>query len=269
MQLQEFIKNIADTLKVDATKLTEALNSKEDITLELPKLKVYTEDEFIQLENNLKGGSYKEGKIAGTEMTAKELKKLAGVDVESKDISKIVEAIVNKTKADAKIEPNKKVEELQQSIAELQKTVETQKQENETLKSNFSKQQLEHKILGLIPSNSIGLDNKTILNDMRSNGYDVAEVDGVLTVTKDGNTLKDNLQNPLKFDTVANQYLQEKNWLKIDKGGRGGGDEGLGGSSITIKSMEDFEKYTKEKGISPMSNEAKAILIEARKENNF
>lgn len=268
MKLQDFIKTLADTLKVDATKLTEALNSKEDVTLELPKLKVFTEDEFSQLENNLKKLGYNDGKTAGTEMTAKELKKLAGVEVESKDITKIVEAITSKVKEDANIEPNKKVEEFKKSLSELQKIVAEKETKLTELKDIYSKKELENKIVSLIPKNSIGLDNKTILNDMRSNGYDIKEVDGVLTVTKNGTTLKDEIQNPKKFEAVATEFLQDKKWLKADKNGRGGADE-YGGSSISIKSMDDFEKYTKEKGISPMSEEAKAVLIEARKENQF
>ena len=273
MKLQEVIKHIADTLKVDVETLTKAFELPSEkltseVELEFPKVTTYTEEEYSTLETNLKKSSYNEGKTAGSEMTAKELKKLSGIDVDGKDINSIFEAIVSKAKADAGVKPNEEIAELKKSIQKLQETVTTKEAENASLIEKHAKQSLEYKILGLIPQNSIGLTNSTILNDMRSNGYNVSEVEGKLTVTKNGETLKDQkLQNPLSFEDVATQYLKEKNWLKASKDGRGGGDEGGNGGAMNY---EQFVKQCEKDGINLGGAEAQAKARELAKDNpNF
>lgn len=263
MKKLDFIKSLADALKVDAKILAEELNKEDDIKLELPKLNAFTEAELATRDANIKKGGYDEGVTVGFDKSAKKLKEVAGVEIEGLDIAKIANAIVDKTNADAKTEPNAKIKELNDSIVKLQGTVTTLESEKQTLANNFEGFKTESQLLSEIPKNKAGLSNKTVLAEMKENGFDFTK-DGV---TKNGELLKDNLQNPLKRQDVFTQFLTEKNWLEVDKTGRGGGDEG--GKSSTIKTMDDYQNYCKDAKIDPLSEDGKAVLIQARKENNF
>lgn len=265
MKREDFIKSLADALKVDVKILTEELKKEDDIKLELPKLNAFTEAELATRDANIKKGGYDEGVTVGFDKSAKKLKEVAGVEVEGLDITKIAEAIVSKTNADAKIEPNTKIEELTKSISKLQGTVATLQNEKETIANNFEGFKTESQLLSEIPKNKAGLSNKTILSEMKESGYDFTK-DGV---TKNGELLKDNLQNPIKRQDVFTQFLTEKNWLEVDKDGRGGGDEFGSGKTSTIKSMDDYQNYCKTASIDPLSEDGKAVLVQARKENNF
>ncbi|MDI6033990.1 hypothetical protein QLS91_12990 [Flavobacterium sp. LB2P84] len=263
MKREDFIKSLADALKVDVKILTEELKKEDDIKLELPKLNAFTEAELATRDANIKKGGYDEGVTVGFDKSAKKLKEVSGVEVEGLDISKIAEAIVLKTNTDAKTEPNAKIKELSDSLAKLQTTVTTLESEKETLNKSFEGYKTESQLLSEIPKNKAGLSNKTVLAEMRESGYDFTN-DGV---TKNGELLKDNLQNPVKRQEVFAQFLTEKNWIEVDKDGRGGGDEG--GKSSTIKTMDDYQNYCKDAKIDPLSEDGKAVLIQARKENNF
>lgn len=264
MNKQELINTLADALKVDAKMLATELEKEKDINIKLPKLNAFTDDELSTRDANIKKSSYDEGVTVGFDKSAKKLKEVSGVEIEGLDISKIANAISKKANKDAKIEPNTKIEELNKSIAKLQGTVTSLESEKETIANNFNAYKSETQILSEIPTNKAGLSNKTVLIEMKANGYEFTK-EGV---TKDGELLKDNLQNPIKRKDVFNQFLNDKGWLEVEKKGRGGKDES-GTNFTSIKTIEDYQNYCKSNNIDALSEEGKAVLIEARKENNF
>ena len=256
---------IAEQIGTTADEFAKAISDKEEIALELPKGRFLTiENEAVLLDNHGKK-KYDEGKSKQSKDVLGNVKQ--DFELEGDNFKDVFANFKSKILSDAEIEPNKKLEDANNSILALQKTVTDRENEYKELQNSVSKRALEQRVLSLIPANSMGLENRTILSDMRANGFDVSEVDGVLTVTKNGTIQKDSLQNPEKFEDLAAEYLKGKNWLKEKKDGRGGRDEG--GSSNTIKSMEDFHAYIKAKGINPHGQEALSILVDAKKNTNF
>lgn len=261
MKKQDFIQKLADTLKVDAKILATELEKDDNIELELPKTNIFTDDELSTLKENIKKEGYDDGVTVGFDKSAKKLKELTGVEVEGKDLEKIAEAITKKANADAKIEPNTKIEELNTSLSKLQQTVTDLTTEKQTVEDNFKNYKQKQGILSEIPTNSLGLSNETVYNEMLSNGYDFSGDE----VKLKGEVLKDNLQNPIKRQDVFKQFMTEKNWLKVDKTGRGGGDEG--GSGSTPVNYEQFLEQCKAKGISPQGEQGQARAKELAAEN--
>lgn len=269
MLKQEIINKIADTLKVKAETLAEAIKSQDEVAIELPNVTSYSENELTSLKDNVKKDGYSDGKKAGSEMTAKKLKEISGVETEGKDLDKIFKDVKTKIEKDAKIEPNEKVSSLESKIEKLQQTVQTQ----ETLISDWQTKHNGYKskieLLSMMPDNTIGLSKEVVFKEMQSSGYEVVEKDGKRFVLKNGVELNDNVENPIPFQTVATNFLTEKNWLKVEgRTGRGGGDERGSDSQGTPKNYEEFVKQCEADGINPAGAEAQAKATIYAKENS-
>ena len=124
------IKNInalADRLKgvkvgeeeLTPEKLLTIIKDEKEIELTIAPVHLLGETELTELKTTVKKDGYNEGSKAGSEMFAKELKKafgLNGDEYPGKDIETVKTILNNKVLADAKIEPEKKVKELTESL---------------------------------------------------------------------------------------------------------------------------------------------------------
>ncbi|AUC15418.1 hypothetical protein BTO06_09825 [Tenacibaculum sp. SZ-18] len=260
MKREEFIKSLADTLKVDAKLLATELNKENDIKFELPKLNSFTDEELSTRDENIKKVGYDEGVTVGFDRSAKKIKDISGVEVEGKDITKIVGAIVSKANTEAKIEPDAKLQDALDSITKLQGTISSLEGERDKAVGDFQSFKQRQTILAAIPQNTVGLSSETILTEMQAQGYSFTE-EGVHL---NGDLVKDDkMQNPIPMVDVFNQFMTDKNWLKKSKPGRGG-DDTAGATPVNYK---QFIEQCEKDGINPAGEEAIARAKELAMDN--
>ena len=152
---KETLNKIAKSLKLKVEDLESALTNEKEVALEIPELTLLTAEELTARDENIGRTKYNEGKTAGVEMGVKELKNELGLDFDGKDIKSLVTAVQKKTLDDAKIEPNKKVEELNNVVANLQKTIAEKETEKTTLLNQLQTTTLNTKLLSSMPSNRL------------------------------------------------------------------------------------------------------------------
>jgi len=265
MLKQETIDKIAGLLKIKSTDLSTAIKAEAETDLPIDdKLLVFTVDEETQLKNN----EYKKGKAAGVEMEIKEAKEKHGLDFNGKTIEGLLEANAKKVLADAKIEPEKKVLELQEKITNLQKTVGEQETKLAEKDGEVSAVKIHGELIKHIPSTAT-LSQDKIIGLMKMDGYEFKSVEGKVVVYKDGKELQDKLSNPMLTKDVISGYITE-NKLAPDAGGgaggRGGKDEK--GSNVFLKLSEIKTKFTAE-GKSFNGQEFAQAVSEAAKVPEF
>ncbi|MEE9190116.1 MAG: hypothetical protein V3U16_05035, partial [Candidatus Neomarinimicrobiota bacterium] len=87
---------------------------------------IYTKAEFETYNKNLKDAEYKSGKTAGEEMAFKAMKNESGYEIEGyKDAKTFVSAFKTKVIEDAKIAPDKKIQDLTSDNDKLRTNYET------------------------------------------------------------------------------------------------------------------------------------------------
>ena len=258
---------LAGMLKLTVEDLTQVLTSEDEKDLELPKLEVFTSEEFETFKETLKDAhgksKYDEGKTASREMLLKEMSKEVGFETSVKDPSEFINKFKSTILETAKIEPNKKVQELETSLSNLQSKLDEKDNEISKIVSQTKEKEVKLQVQSLFPdlTEKFGLTKEDTTSLFFNNGYEVKE-DGVY---KNGQILKDARENPLQIKDVVSNFITDRKWNVEHPQGRGGGARGSGGNSNLPQSLEEYETFIKEKGINPGSVEANALLKEIAK----
>lgn len=258
------IDKISKLLKVDSVEeLTKALESESD-TFDFPQLHIRSTEEEETFKSNLLENAKSEQIKAGMEIQIKNLKKATGIEFEGKDPEKFISEYKKQILDEAKIEPNKKISELETSLGKLREQLSVKDSKISDLESSFSKRETELEAQSYIPqlSESIGLTQKEATS-LFFNNHEVK--DG--QVYRNGELLKDNLEKPLTLKDAVSNFVSERKWTEIQPSGRGGGAGTGSGGTGDKKTLEDYENTLKEKGLSKGSVEANALLKEMAKEN--
>ena len=249
--------------------LTKAIDAKqESMEITIPDVTIRTVEEDSNFKTNIETAS----KPIGIEIGRKEVLKRLGIDVEGahKSDDKTIEAIntftadkVATALTDAKIEPGRKVTELQADKERLQATNEDWKVKySELEKSGVVKDQRQTKLNTFakgVPANSLNSPENTItiMDSMLKTGF--TETGVMFGIGEDGKPMKDVNQNLLPMDKVISNFFdQNDSLLTKASGGAGGGDAGGGGDK---QSLDDFIEEQKKEGNSvnsPKFNEAYA-----------
>lgn len=262
---QTTIDKIAGLLKIKPDELKTALTATDEVDVTIDdKLKVVTDDELATVKSN----GYKEGKSAGVEMGVDEIKKEMSLDFTGKTIKGLVEAVGKKTLADAKIEPEKKVTELQEKITTLQNTVKEFETKLSEKDSEVSSIKTQTETLKHIPAGT-KLPAEKVIGLMKMDGYDFKIVEGKLTPFLNGKEVQDHLSNALDPKTVIAKYVTDNSLAdeKIDpKFRKDGKDEN--GNSKHLKLSEIKAKYAAE-GKSTLGTEFAKEVEEAAKVDGF
>lgn len=266
MLKQETINKLATLAKIKPEDLLSAIKAEAETDLTIDdKLTVYTEDEVQTLKSN----SYKDGKKAGVEMEVDDLKKELGLDFQGKTVKGLVEASQKKALADAKIEPEKKVQELNEKVSTLQNTV----KEYETKLSQKDQEVTGVKINGElykhIPQfgdNAPALAADEVITLMKANGYEFKLEEGKIIPYKDGKQLQDKTANPLAPKDVVTSFLQEKKLITEGTtiGGRGGDDKR---PAAKAGKLSELKKQFTEQGKSLQGIEFSQAVEAATKDN--
>ena len=262
------IEAIAGALKLNVEDLTQVLTSEDEKDLELPKLEIFTSDEFETFKETLKDShgkaKYDEGKTASREMLLKEMSKDVGFENTIKDPNEFISKFKESILETAKIEPNKKVQELETSVSNLQSQLSEKDSEISKILSQTKEKEVKLKVQSLFPdlTEKIGLNQEDMTTLFFNKGYEIKE-DGVY---KDGNIIKDARENTLPLNDVVKGFISERNWNTEQPKGRGGGAKGEGSSSSLPTNLAEYDAYIREKGINAGSVEANALLQEVAKQ---
>jgi hypothetical protein len=238
---KEDIQTLATLAKIPVADLEKAISEKEEVALTIQdKLNVFTEEEVTTLKKN----EYNSGKTAGVEIAVKESREKLGLNFSGKTIEGLVEAATKKALDDAKIEPDKKVTELEGKVTNLQNTVreyETKMAEKDTEVNGIKDS---YELSQYIPApgeNGPAFVPNEVLQLMKINGYDFKRENGALVPYKDGKQLQDKLSNALQAKDVITGFMKEKKLIteEVVPGGRGGGDKRPGAKATKYSELKE------------------------------
>jgi len=212
---------------------TNKLNLLSDAELEDVKESVRKSTEGDSLKS--KNDGYVDGMKSGVEQTVKAFKNTNGLEFEGKikyagdgkiDFDETAKHVSTNFKekilSDSKIEPNKRIKELEESNSKIQKTYEKEKNEWEKSEQIFNK-----KISSLKEDNFLhanlpkveGLTKSQFTTLFKSDGYGVnIDENGKESPTRWGKPVLDKMEKPVSFSTVAADYIAENEWNKKPAG---------------------------------------------------
>ncbi len=260
------IKNfeiLADRLKgvkigdkeITADLLKDVLSKDDPFELVATQMHVMDEAELTGLKSRMKKEGYEEGRVPHVEMLIKELKQEQGLDFEGKDPKKFVSELVKKIEREKGIEPNKKIQELTESLTKLQELVQAKDNEVKGWEGKYTGLQKEtmanELIMSKLPQNIKGVTPKHFTTLLKADGYSVDIENGEPVVSLHGKVLKDKMEKALPVDSVLLDYAKQNQW--IDAEGRGG--SGGGGGAGEFKTMSDVFKHMETNKIDPMSTQ--------------
>lgn len=264
-------KQIARLLKVDEAGFLAALKDEKEVDVKIPELSIFTKEELASRDQNQKKLGYDDGKEAGLDLFIKDQKKKHGLEFDGKDPEAFVTSFQAKVLSDAKVEPNKQLQEKDAVIAKLQGNV----SEYETKLFNMTQQMkassLRSKLIKVVPA-GLPFEPEEVIASMELRGYSFDEDEaGTVHPKLNGQVLRDEkTQNVLPHKAVIDAYITERKWASADepeKAGRGGGSTrktaGIGKAS---EAAAEWEKQ----GKSLNGSEYQAYVQEIAKNNpNF
>lgn len=256
----ENLNELAKFVKGGAEVLQKAIESEEKMSLEFIEGSFVSDDELTTLKESVAKDAKKVYEKVGYDYAMKDIKTDLGLEIEGKDRKAILEAARKKIMDDAKIEPNKKVDELSISLKNLQtqyeKDLGLKTQENDNLRNNLKDYRINGDLNKHIPEGLNGID----VNDFMTLAKTTANFDyddnGNLVVRKGDTILKDKMENPINPKDYLTEFANSKKWLQSD--GRGASDEG--GTSSTFKNINEVYKHMEENKINPMSEAGKKLI---------
>lgn len=269
---KETLAKIAKLLKLkpeDVEAVATAPEEKE-ITID-DNLQTFTAEEVTTLKNN----EYANGKKTGVEMAVKEAKEKDGLDFQGKTIEGLLEAKAKKVLADAKIEPEKKVAEMEEKLKTLQTNYQTLEKTVQEKDAAVERIKVRTGVAKFIPApgeNGPALDQDEIIDLMITKGYDFKQNEaGKIVAYKDGKEVTDKLSQAEDIKNVVTGFLKEKKLLVEEPvpGGRGGGN---GKAPAKFTKLSELKAFYKEQGKSDLGQEfmsEAAKLKEADPEFDF
>jgi RNAse (barnase) inhibitor barstar len=222
------------------------------ITIKDEKINIFNSTELEKRDKAIRDDEYEKGKTVGVEKLAKDIKKKYSLeDIEGKDFDKIFDIFKSRILTDAKLEPSKRIEELEKDISTLQTTLKQEQDDKIRIQTEYQTKEktarIENDTFNMIPSEVVSekFTRKDVLVLFNANGYESDYNDkGQLIVKKMGETLKDTKTlEPLPVSDVLNEFLLDKGLLK--KEGRDGDGDGTGSRKTTI---DKFYKQMKDSG---------------------
>jgi len=255
------IDQIAGALGLNAEEFATGFTSEKEVELKLNEGRFLTKQQEETLKDNHGKSRYDAGAEASRDMTLKEMSKMVDFEESIKDPKKFIDAFKTKILENAKVEPNKKINDLESSITNLQSKLVEKDEDYLNLQKDFNIKQLKFDVKSFIPDIP---DSLGISKDDATNLFFLSREVKDGQVFKEGNVIKDSLENPLSIHDAVDSFITEKGWNLVPKG-RGGGAQGQG--NVIPKTMEDYQSTLKDRGINEGSAEANALLQEIAKEH--
>jgi len=261
-------------VEVEDEALTKAIEEKKPFELKIEDVVIRTNSDEAIFKNN----SEKEGESRGIEIGRKNMLKALDIEVEGahKDEEKSIEALntfittkVSTALTDAKIEPDKKVQELKQDKVDLVKSNERIQGEFDAFKlAGVKKDQNQTRLntlSGFIPDNTLNTKANTLTILQSSIKTDFNE-DGIMFgIGEDGKPMKDANTSLLPMKDVVSKFFENNPaLLKGASGGADGGDSGGGSGKQTLD--EFITEMSKENPPVPPNGEVFITKMKAKQE---
>lgn len=253
------LNELAKFVKGDADVLQKAIDSEDEVSLEIVDGSFVSDEELTTLKESVFKDAKKVHEGVGYDFAMKDLKKDFNIELEGKDRKKIVAAIQEKIITDAKIEPDKKVNELNISLTNLQEKYEndlgSKTKEIDGLNNDLKDYRINGDLTKYIPEGLNGIDVIDFMTVAKTTAKFEYEND-ILVVKKGDSILKDKMEKPISPKDYLTELAVSKKWLNVE--GRGGGNEP--GSSGTFKNINEVYKHMEENKINPLSVEGKKLV---------
>jgi hypothetical protein len=268
MLSKDTIKKISTLLKIKEADVEAAIKNEAEVSLEIPELKVYTTEEYTQLESNLKDAG-KNGYIkAGKEIVIKDLKEKIGLEFEGKDPEVFIEKAKEHFIAEAKVPANAAKEQWERDKQTLTTQITEWKSKYESEMSAKKAAEFDSTLLRNFPadrSKTLSDDDRLLLVKAK---VEVKDEDGKQVVYYKGQPLKDTLTNPLGIDAALKEVFTKENWIgeqqQQQTGGRGGGSTSGFKPLKMSEAAKDWQDKHPDKGLGA---EFQAYVAQIRKEN--
>ncbi|MFA5196776.1 MAG: hypothetical protein WC401_13340 [Bacteroidales bacterium] len=281
---------LADRLKgttingkeITAEDLMTFIASEEKVEISVSKMNILSDTELETVKEAVKksvvpagDSGYVEGMKAGTEQLVKAFRKTKGLEFEGKlkygldgkidfdaTASHVSEHLETKVLADAKLEPEKRIQELDLSLKKVQKAYDEDK-----LSWEVKTKEYEGKVKSLNQDYFIqtnlpkveGLNEKQLSALLKADGYNVDfDENGKAYPVQFGKPIVDKMERPVSFDLFAKEYVEKNGWSSKPIG-KAGGDEKPEIQSKFATKNEAFAHMEKNK-IDPTSSEGQKIL---------
>lgn len=255
------IKNIdelAKFVKGGAEVLQKALNEKDEISLEFVGGLV-TDKEIEDMKETLKRDIRNDESKIQYDFAIKDLKKVFGVEFEGKDKNKFAEVVKDSILSTAKIEPSKKITELETSLSNLQKQYESdltlKTKEIETYKNNLKTVSIVSELQKNTPEIK-GLNVTQFMTLARSEFEFDFDENSNLIAKKAGQPIKDKMERPVPVKDILTDFATQNGWYGSP--GRGGSNQT--GNSSEFKTINDVYRHMEANKIDPMSAEGVKLI---------
>jgi hypothetical protein len=265
MLKKDQLQQIEERYKITGLVAAHEADTETDITLP-DAVHVLTDDDLTRIKNT----EYKKGKETGVEMDIKAFKEEQGLDFPGKNLAALKDAIAKKAVDDAKIAPDKKVEQLNKDLDTIRAEYDTLKATVQTKDAEVSKAQTDRELYRNIPSLGENAPEVSLVWEMmRMRGYDAKIEDGQLVPYKNGEPIKDNLAKVIPIKDVVTGFAKEVKLITDaapTPAGRGGGDS----SAPIYTKLSELKESFKAQGKSENGQEFMAKALELQKANeNF
>ena len=271
---KQVIEALSKIVGVSVSDLTSAIESESsDLTFDVSK--TFSNSEWKTFETNRqteKDTEYNNGKEVGVRQFVQASKKEIGLDYEGKDSKMFLEKYKEKVIGDIGDNPDERVTTLTKDLGILRETsvrdLEAETKKYNAINDKYNSLKNGNEISGYAPNKPKGMDMSDAVMLMENVLSFQTDEDGNKVVIRDGQILKDKTRNPVKWDAAVKDYWIEKDWTSsTPDGGRGGGDKPNHSDPAKFTKQSELTAHFEEKGINPLSLEARAMTNEAGKAN--
>lgn len=281
------LNNLADRLKgiqvngkdVTAEELKTLITSETEVEISVSKINMLTDTELDTVKTTVANGSnnsgFVEGMKSGTEQLVKAIRNVKGLEFEGKikydalgkidynlTASHIAEHYDAKVLSDAKIEPEKRIKELETTIQNVQKTYDTEKGIWEGKSKEFDgkiKSLNQDFFLQTNLPQVEGLNKKQLATLIKTEGYNVEfDENGIAHPVQFGKRIVDKMEKPVPFDTFALNYIEQNGW-GTKPVGKGGSDQ-VPDSPQSFKTKNEMFAYLEKNKIDIESTKGQNII---------
>jgi hypothetical protein len=293
------IKNfntLADRLKgitlngkeITADELKTFMSSDEEVEIKVSKVHLLTDSELDDVKGTVSTGAkdkgFVDGMKAGAEQLVKAIRNVKGLEFEGKlkyspDVSglekidfpataeHVSKYFEEKILADAKIEPDKTIKELDGKLKKVQSTYDEEKQSWDKKLKEF---ETEKKVLKQdyfmetkFPDVT-SLSKKHLVTCFKADGFNVDfDENGNAFPVQFGKRVVDRMEKPIPIETAFAEYIEKNNWNKKPAGK--GGDDDKPEPSPDFKTKNEVMAYLEANKMDIESDEAQKMIKKVEK----
>lgn len=256
------IKNLSDiekALGLAPGAMDTAFKSTTEDVIDITGLEIVKKDDYATRVKNLK----EEAGTAAVEIAVKKVRTDLGLTFEGKTMDKLLDAYKTKVVADAGLNPDKRVTELEKDLGTMKTNFETATKKLGEVESTFKQKEntrtIRDAIISEIPANTI-IPKEDVLNIFFSkNKVELAETGGIVFKKGDEVLKNDKTLDPLTVKEVMTEFITP--YVKAPEGGGGGGDNPAQGKPGSYEAFaKDMEKQNITEGSVKFNEEMQSRI---------